>query len=154
MSEVNSAWPFGELASKEGLDIDKIFGSASTGTQSNLFDAVKEQPAAPAPVQVEAPAVSAVTPPATAPQQNVSIPTPPSASPQPSTEAKTEPLESNPIAAAFKKKTVENAKKGLLEKLPVFLHRNAKETIQDPCYDGDFLRYTAGGDFGPSLARC
>lgn len=147
MSEVNSAWPFGELASEEGLDIDKIFGSASTGTQSNLFDAVQEQPSAPAPVQVEAPTVSAVTPPATAPQQNVSIPTSSSASSQPSAGAKTESMESNPIAAAFEKKTVENAKKGLLEKLPVFQHRNAKETIQDPSITFEELRIQKCEDF-------
>ena len=45
MSETNSAWPFEELASEDGLDIDKIFGTAPS-SGSNPFETVQEQPAA------------------------------------------------------------------------------------------------------------
>ena len=143
MSEVNSAWPFGELVSGEGLDIDKIFGSTSSGTPSNPFDVAQQQPAASAPAQSEAPAAAL----APARQQNVTVPLPPAVASQPLAELKAEPTESNPIAAAFEKRAVENAKKGLLEKPPVFQHRNAKEPIEDPSITFEELRILKCEDF-------
>lgn len=53
----------------------------------------------------------------------------------------------NPIAAAFEKKTVENAQKGLLEKAPVFCHKGVKEPIDDPSMTFEELRIRKSEDF-------
>ena len=143
MSETNSAWPFEELASEDGLDIDKIFGTAPS-SGSNPFETVQEQPAPPqaAPAAVSTPP----TAPKTAPVSR-SVATPSPAAAQPPAASNAEQPENNPIAAAFEKKTVENAQKGLLEKPPVFMHRGAKEPIEDATMTFEELRIRKSEDF-------
>ena len=73
--------------------------------------------------------------------------TPSPAAAQPPAASNAEQPENNPIAAAFEKKTVENAQKGLLEKPPVFMHRGAKEPIEDATMTFEELRIRKSEDF-------
>ena len=140
MSEENNAWNFGELPPEERLDIDKIFGAATLNTGSNPFEG-------PASAQ-ETPAVSAAetasVPPPPASSQTSALPEPAQAK---SKEAPAEEAEENPIAAAFAQKATANAKKGLLEKPPVFQYRGAKEPIEDPSMTFEELRIRKMEDF-------
>ena len=160
----NSAWPFGEISDKEGLDIAAIFkDSADTVDQGDPFAAPVE-PAAPAPAPeaqeptAESIELASVPEPTAAPAptprepETPAVPEPkPAAAPpaekpvpaQPEVSADAE----NPIAAAFEKKTAENTKKGLLEKLPVFYHKGVKEEIEDPSMTFEELRIRKSEDF-------
>ena len=134
----NSAWPFGEISDKEGLDIAAIFkDSADTVDQGDPFAAPVE-PAAPAPTprDPETPAAPASKPTAAPPAEKP-------APEQPEVSAAAE----NPIAAAFEQKTAENTKKGLLEKPPVFYHKGVKEEIEDPSMTFEELRIRKSEDF-------
>lgn len=160
----NSAWPFGEIPDEEGLDIAAIFkDSADTVDQGDPFAAPVE-PAAPAPAPeaqeptAESIELASVPEPTAAPAptprepETPAVPEPkPAAAPpaekpvpaQPEVSADAE----NPIAAAFEKKTAENTKKGLLEKLPVFYHKGVKEEIEDPSMTFEELRIRKSEDF-------
>lgn len=141
MSEINSAWPFGEIGTAESLDIDKIFGSGVSSIDNNPLDAAQEPPASqsiqPAPAAQAAPLEPAAAQPAAAPSVTEQAPSAP----------RVEEPESNPIAAAFEEKTVENAQKGLLEKPPYFMHRGAKEPIEDASMTFEELRIRKSDDF-------
>lgn len=163
MSEQN-AWPFPELTGTDGLDIDAIFGGGGAPiADSNPFDP-PPQPAAP----VSAPAAP-VGPPASTTQQSGTTaapaasgsPTVPAAeqppaetqapqgqqAPAPTSARQVNAPTENPIAAAFEQKTVENAQKGLLEKPPVFHHKNVKEPIEDASMTFEELRIRKSEDF-------
>lgn len=145
MSELNStnAWPFTEIPAEEGLDINAIFGdSTDTANQGNPFEVQATAAApAPAPATQEMPAAPAVE--ATAPMPAVAPPKEAPAPAQPETNA----TAGNPIAAAFEQKTAENAKKGLLEKPPVFYHKGVKEDIEDASMTFEELRIRKSEDF-------
>lgn len=116
----NSTWPFQELDASEGLDIEKIFGStpdSAATPESNPFSA---------------------------PQQSVSTHgTSPSAH-QPAAAPETS---ANPLEVAFAEKAVENARVSLFEKLPIFCHKSAKETILNPSVTFEELRIRKSEDF-------
>ncbi len=164
MSEPSSTWPFGEISDEEGLDIAAIFkDSADTVDQGDPFAAPVE-PAVPAPAPeaqeptAESIELASVPEPAAAPaptpkeHETPAVPEPkPDAAPPAEKPAPAQPKVSadaeNPIAAAFEKKTVENTKKGLLEKLPVFYHKGVKEEIEDPSMTFEELRIRKSEDF-------
>lgn len=153
MSEQN-VWPFPELPEMDGLDINAIFGSSAPVTDSNPFDAPQTSaaptPVPAAPVENEVPAVQ---------QPASNVPSTASHAEQPAgskaSQAQGMPVSirqvdaplDNPIAAAFEKKTVENAQKGLLEKPPVFRHKNVKEPIEDASMTFEELRIRKSEDF-------
>lgn len=155
MSE-NSAWPFEEVPNTEGLDLSAIFGSGAPAADSNPFDIPQAQsapvqaPAAPVaqavapPQQSVPPAVAAVpqsaAPVAEAQQTAQAVSAPPPAQ-------QTAPPEVDPIAAAFERKNMENAQKSLLEKTPVFWHKNVKEPIEDTSMTFEELRIRKSEDF-------
>lgn len=141
MSEQNTnTWPFSEIPDADDLDISAIFGGSGTATNDNdknLFETpAPSAPAGAAPVTPQMPPAATVPPAATAqpaaPATPVASPAgtaAPTAPPAPAQPAAAAPpaqpaaaTADNPIAAAFEKKTVENAQKSLLEKAPVFCH--------------------------------
>lgn len=162
MSE-SSAWPFEEVPNTEGLDFSAIFGSGTPAADSNPFENPQGQQAlvqAPA-ASVEQPAVipqQSVAPAAPAAPQPIAVPTPaaaPVAAAQqpmqavptaPPVQQPSAPVD-DPIAAAFEQKTMENAQKGLLEKAPVFHHKNVKEPIEDASMTFEELRIRKSEDF-------
>ena len=88
--------------------------------------------------------------PTTAPEAFPVAPSVPQSAPAPARTVAPPDLQvddANPIAAAFEKKAVENAQKGLLEKPPVFFHRGAKEPIEDPSMTFEELRIRKSDDF-------
>lgn len=154
MSEQN-AWPFPELPESEGLDINAIFGGSSApATDSNPFDI---SPVSAAPTPAPAAPVESEVPAAQQPAANVPPTVPPAEQPAggkvsqakgaPASERQADAPTDNPIAAAFEKKTVENAQKGLLEKPPVFRHKNVKEPIEDASMTFEELRIRKSEDF-------
>lgn len=164
MSEpTNNSWPFSELSEAEGLDVGKIFSQSSgTGADgTNPFDTNSpdanpfDEPQAESP----APVVSATEPehtPEPATSSEAAKPTKESSAPQsaqaekkaePKPKADTPAPEENPLTAAFSRKTVENAQKGLFEKAPVFCHKSAKEPIEDPSMTFEELRIRKSEDF-------
>lgn len=140
MSDQSSGFPFASIGQEEGLDYTAIFGGGGPAGDVNPFEALAAQqtePAAQAPQpqaaenagqQVQtAPAPQAVLVAAPKPQPpQAPAPVQAAAPAAPPAEA------SNPIEAAFTQKTAENTQKGLLEKPPVFCHKNVKEPIDDP----------------------
>ena len=161
----NSTWPFEELSVEEGLDISKIFGSSNASSSPNPFEAPAEQPPQP-PKQTQPPEQpqppeqhqpASDTPPQQPPVTSNVPPEPPpapaaeqvsQASPAAAAPKESEPKENtNPIAAAFAEKHVENTRKGLLEKPPVFAHRGAEEAIEDPSITFEELRIRKSEDF-------
>ena len=149
MSEAtNSSWPFGDAGDGVGFgDIEKIFnaGSSAPAGDVNPFDAPEPQQSA-QPVPDAAPEQEASkeeNAPVTEVPQPAPVPeTPPAAQP-----AQTEAPAANPLEAAFTQKTVENARKGLFEKPPVFCHKNAKDPIDDPSMTFEELRIRKSEDF-------
>lgn len=158
MSEPNtSAWPFPELSKTDDLDISAIFGgSGAPADDSNPFDLppAPSAPAAPEMSAVKSAAVPAAsvertshaTPKADSPVETKSAagaaPSTVEAAPQQSAS-----VADNPIAAAFEQKAVENAKQGLLEKAPVFMHKGVKEPIEDASMTFEDLRIRKSEDF-------
>lgn len=148
MSEPNnSAWPFTELSDAEGFDINAIFGnSGANAPQGNPFEA---------PAAVTPPAAVTTTPimqetppaPAAAPAPAAVAPTAPTVNAPGPTQSNDEAPIENPIAAAFEQKTMENTKKGLLEKAPVFYHKGVKEDIEDTSQTFEELRIRKSEDF-------
>ncbi|WP_300820437.1 hypothetical protein [uncultured Oscillibacter sp.] len=150
MSDMNtSGWPFSEDTSGEGLNIDAIFGGGSPGSDAKPFEALPAQQAGPsAPSAPPVPAQAAENTPAQAAQTAPAAPAPTPApaapaAPQPAPPAET----SNPIEAAFAQKTVENTQKSLLELPPVFVHKNAREPIEDTSQTFEELRIRKSEDF-------
>lgn len=166
MSEQNTnAWPFPDMPATDDLDINAIFGGSGTAaTDTNPFETpAPPAPTAAAPVTPQTPPAATV-PPASAAQPAATVtpaespagtaaPAAPSAPAQPAAAAATFPVQTaatgvdNPIAAAFEQKTVENTKKGLLEKAPVFCHKSVKEPIEDPSMTFEELRIRKSEDF-------
>ena len=168
MSEQNTnTWPFSEIPDADDLDISAIFGGNGTATNDNgknPFEApAPPVPADAAPVTPQTPP-AATGPPAAAAQPaapaapaetpaGTAAPAAPPAPAQPAAAAAAPPAQpadatvDNPIAAAFEKKTVENAQKGLLEKAPVFCHKGVKEPIDDPSMTFEELRIRKSEDF-------
>lgn len=133
MSELDTnGFHFAELTESEGLDIEAIFGGASTAADSNPFEVSPEEqmPKAPAPLP--------------APGANDAAPAPVEPASAPATE--------NLIAAAFQKQEEENVKTDLFEKSPVFSYGSAKEEIQDASLTFEELRIAKSEDF-PELAE-
>ena len=123
---------FKELTAEEGFDIDAIFGASATSTESNPFE------------QAEMQTISAAPEKSAAAEKSVSAP-------EPKAPAQEEPAPEetaiNPLEAAFAQQTVDNAKQGLFEKLPVFSYGNAKEDIEDTSLTFEELRIKKADDF-------
>ena len=138
-----SSFPFGDFGKEEGLDVAAIFGGGTPASNENPFEALAAQqmkPAAPSTPSTPAPAAqnAAAQPVQTAPAVSVPAELPQSAPP---TEVP------NPIEAAFTQKTVENTQKSLLELPPVFVHKNAREPIEDASQTFEELRIRKSEDF-------
>ncbi len=146
MSEQNSSWPFGEDTSSEGLDFSTIFGGGNTAGDVNPFDI----PAAQA--ESAAPAAQLQTVEIAAKLKAAPIAAPAPAAVVPAEKQEVEPIastaeEPNPIEAAFTQKAVENTQKGLLEKPPIFCHKNVREPIEDAGQTFEELRIRKSEDF-------
>lgn len=182
MSEQNSsAFPFGELAGGEGLDIDAIFGGAPNGgTPGNVnpFEAALAQQTAPAAAipqgqpQTTATPTAPVAPAQTAPQPVPQAAQQPAASAPPvfqsvqpvqpvpapapaAAPAVQPPLDIDPLSAAMAEQEVkaeQKAAKSLFEKAPVFHYGSAREDITDPGMTFEELRIAKSADF-PELAE-
>ena len=132
MNESNSS-VFTEL-DDDGLDIEAIFGSGSAGSE-NPFEAPES-----------AQEITEEKQKAPAEQQTTETPLP---APEKKTE-KAEPEKKEipaPISATFENKTQENTQKGLYDKLPIFYHKGAKETIEDTSMTFEELRIRKSEDF-------
>ena len=144
MSDQNSTFPFGAFGQEEELDVAAIFGGGTPASNVNPFDAPAVQQAETAALpQTAENTVQSVTPvpaevPTTAPQTASTAP--------PAQVPFTENI-SNPIAEAFTQKAVENNQKGLLEKPPIFCHKNVKEPIEDASMTFEELRIRKSEDF-------
>lgn len=148
MSEQNqNQWPFAEAAAGENIDINAIFGTGTPSTDVNPFETPAQQPAGTPIVEqpIQIPVQTPVTTPVAAetPASAV-VPTEPQ---QPIQQTEPEPVAPNLIAAAFEQKAVENAQVGLLEKPPVFSHKNAKDPIEDATITFEDLRILKCEDF-------
>ena len=158
MSEPNtSAWPFPELPKTDDLDISAIFGGGGApADDSNPFDVppAPSVPAAPETAVVQAAAAhvasdetsSHTAPKATVPTETQSAARAATAAAEPAPQQSASITE-NPIAAAFEQKAAENAKQGLLEKAPVFVHKGVKEPIEDASMTFEELRIRKSEDF-------
>ena len=132
MNESNSS-VFTEL-DDDGLDIEAIFGSSSAGSE-NPFEAPESTQE-----------ITEEKQKAPAEQQTTETPLP---APEKKTE-KAEPEKKEipaPISATFENKTQENTQKGLYDKLPIFYHKGAKETIEDTSMTFEELRIRKSEDF-------
>ena len=152
MSEANNAFPFPEIETSGGLDINKIFGDISDGSDENPFDfplAEEESTLAPEPESRSAPDVEPEPAPDPEPEAVTAAVSETSLSSEPEPESEVaaesavaaaapespveqpEPAAVNPIAAAFEQRAEENTRQGLLEKPPVFAYGSAREAITD-----------------------
>ena len=155
MSDQSSGFPFASIGQEEGLDYAAIFGGGGPAGDVNPFEALAAQQTEPA---AQAPQPQAAE---NAGQQVQTAPTPqaaPVAAPVPQPPQAPAPVQaaapaappaeaSTPIEAAFTQKTAENTQKGLLEKPPVFCHKNVKEPIDDPGQTFEELRIRKSEDF-------
>lgn len=158
MSEPNtSAWPFPELPKTDDLDISAIFGGGGApADDSNPFDVppAPSAPAAPETAVVQAAAAhvasdetsSHADPKTAVPTETQSAVRTATSAAEPAPQQSASITE-NPIAAAFEQKAVENAKQGLLEKAPVFMHKGVKEPIEDASMTFEELRIRKSEDF-------
>lgn len=158
MSEPNtSAWPFPELPKTDDLDISAIFGGGGApADDSNPFDVppAPSAPAAPETAVVQAAAAhvasdetsSHADPKTAVPTETQSAVRTATSAAEPAPQQSASITE-NPIAAAFEQKAVENAKQGLLEKAPVFVHKGVKEPIEDASMTFEELRIRKSEDF-------
>ena len=158
MSEPNtSAWPFPELPKTDDLDISAIFGGGGDpADDSNPFDVppAPSAPAAPETAVVQAAAAHVASDETSShADPKTAVPTETQSAVRTATSAaESAPQQSasiteNPIAAAFEQKAVENAKQGLLEKAPVFVHKGVKEPIEDASMTFEELRIRKSEDF-------
>ena len=148
----NNAWPFPGTETGTGLDIDAIFGAESAGSDVNPFDMPAAQgPIKAAPAAETAPATEAEAEPAPVKEAKTVSKAAPAAS-APVSEPAAAETAPNLIAAAFEQKETETAKKGLLEKPPVFSYGSAKEAIADPGMTFEELRIAKADDF-PELSE-
>ncbi len=155
MSELNpSGWPFVEETSGEGLDFSAIFGGGTAAGDENPFDVPQAEcpPPEQSPAKVEELEENPEQPPA---EETEPLPEPepePAAPAAPAKEKKANPpaptVEApNPIEEAFAKTAVENTQKGILEKPPVFCHKNVREPIEDTSQTFEDLRIRKSEDF-------
>ena len=145
MSDQNNNFPFEALGQEEGLDVAAIFGGGAPAGNVNPFDALAAQQAETAalPQTAENTVQLATTVPTEVP---AAVPqTTPTAVPP--VQAPLTEIISNPIAEAFTQKAAENNQKGLLEKPPVFCHKNVKEPIEDASMTFEELRIRKSEDF-------
>lgn len=177
MNDQNSSFPFPGFGQEEGLDVAAIFGDGAPASNVNPFEAMAAQqaaPAAPAPqpqvaesaaqtpqttpapqsaptAALESQAAAAAVPESQPPQAAAPAPVPapaPAPAPVQAAAPAAPPAGAvNPIEAAFTQKTAENTQKGLLEKPPVFCHKNVKEPIEDPSQTFEELRIRKSEDF-------
>jgi len=153
MSEPNnSVWPFADMEDSEELDVNAIFGSGSSDPGFNPFDTPEEQSPAPAP----GPAEPTPEPPAELEPQ-----APPAPAAEPKTQKEPAPKaqksDATPaegpddlIQAAFnqqEEKATQAKAKSLFEKSPVFVHKSARETIEDASMTFEELRIRKSEDF-------
>ena len=111
----------------DGLDIEAIFGGGASS--ENPFE-TPEPAQEPTAEKQEAPA------------EQKAAETPPPAPEKKAPRVKPEKQEEipDPISAAVEAKTHENTQKGLYDKLPIFYHKGAKETIEDTSMTFEELR--------------
>ena len=173
MSEANNAFPFPGSETSGGLDINKIFGDISDGSDENPFDfplAEEESTPAPEPESRSAPDVEPEPAPDPEPEAMTAAVSETSLSSEPEPESEVaaesamaaaapespaeqpEPAAVNPIAAAFEQRAEENTQQGLLEKPPVFAYGSAREAITDASMTFEELRIAKSDDF-PELAE-
>lgn len=159
MSDMNNGgWPFAEDTSDEGLDYSAIFGGGTAAGDTNPFDipaAQAEETTAPfeetpAEIPAEEPTLTD-----TERKEKTTVPISASEGQEETSPAKKQEVKSddpsaevpNPIEAAFAQKTTENTRQGLLEKLPIFCHKNVKEPIEDTSQTFEDLRIRKSEDF-------
>ena len=158
MSDQSSNFPFGTFGQEEGLDVAAIFGGGAPASDVNPFETpVAQQAESSTPESQPQVTENAAQPPQTAPALQaapaaVSEPqtpqTAPASAPAQTVVHAAPPAEmDNPIAAAFTQKAAENTQKGLLEKPPVFFHKNVKEPIEDASMTFEELRIRKSEDF-------
>lgn len=128
MSENSSI--FTELED-DGLDIEAIFGGGTASTENPFETPEPDQ-------KQEAPAAQKAeeTPPP-APEKKAAT----------GKEEKKAGEAAEPISAAVETKAQENSQKGLYDKLPIFYHKGAKETIEDTSMTFEELRIRKSEDF-------
>lgn len=156
MSDQNNSFPFGTFGEEDGLNVAAIFGGGAPAGNANPFETPAAQQAVSAtpdsqpqaaeyagqlPQTAPAPQTVPAAAPKPQPPQTAPAPTQAAAPAAPPAEA------ANPIAAAFEKKAAENTQKGLLEKPPVFFHKNVKEPIEDASMTFEELRIRKSEDF-------
>lgn len=125
--ENTNGWSFTELSEEEGLDINEIFG-APVQAEENPFGEEEVVSSAAAEMEPDATQQEAVQPDAA--QQH---------------DKHTQPT--TPEATASEEKPTEQKQMGLLEKLPIFYHKGAKEPIEDPGITFEELRIRKAEDF-------
>ncbi len=160
MSEQNSSgFPFTELSGGEGLDIDAIFGGASSAGAPgdvNPFEAALAQQAVPAPQAQEQPQPVPQAQAQTAESVQPVRPTPaPAPAAAPVVPAVQPPLDIDPLTAAVAEqeaKAEQKTVKSLFEKAPVFAYGSAREDITDPGMTFEELRIAKADDF-PELGE-
>ena len=144
MNEQISSFPFGEMADAEGLDIEKIFGGGNSVPEDiNPFDQPQPQPQQNKETEPEKHAEDVPEEKSVAAEQKEE----PRKTKKEDAPAAAESAPENPLEAAFSQKTAENARTGLFEKPPVFLHKSAREPIEDPSMTFEELRIRKSEDF-------
>ena len=128
MSENNSI--FTELED-DGLDIEAIFGSGTASTE-NPFETPEPDRKQEASREQKA----EDTPPPAPEKKTATV-----------KEEKKAGEPADPISAAVESKSQENSQKGLYDKLPIFYHKGAKETIEDTSMTFEELRIRKSEDF-------
>ena len=158
MSDQSSNFPFGAFGQEEGLNVAAIFGDGAPASDVNPFETpVAQQAESSTPDSQPQVTENAGQMPQTAPAlqtATMAVPDPkppqtaPASAPAQTAVHAAPPAEmDNPIAAAFTQKAAENTQKGLLEKPPVFFHKNVKEPIDDPGQTFEELRIRKSEDF-------
>ena len=144
MNEQNNSFPFGEMADADGLDIEKIFGGGNSVPEDiNPFDQPQPQPQQNKETEPEKHAEDVPAEGSAAAEQKEE----PRKAKKEDAPAAAEPALENPLEAAFFQKTAENARTGLFEKPPVFLHKSAREPIEDPSMTFEELHIRKSEDF-------
>ena len=128
MSENSSI--FTELED-DGLDIEAIFGGG-TASAENPFETPEPDRKQEASTEQKA----EDTPPPAPEKKTATV-----------KEEKKAGEPADPISAAVETKAQENSQKGLYDKLPIFYHKGAKETIEDTSMTFEELRIRKSEDF-------
>ncbi len=148
---MSEQFPFQNFAG-EKLDIEAIFGGAAPDGGGNPFPATPQTevapqvevtdqpPTVPQPTQpTEAIPAQEQTPPSMPPAESAPPVTQPVTAEQPIPTASM-PTAESPLQMAFENQIMENTKKGLFEKPPVFSFKGNKEDIEDASLTFEELR--------------